>query len=270
MKQILQNPVILTIILLVFFVYFLILMSFPQKGKNLLLLQNASTVLFLFLLSGVYAFRLYYLDPGNLFDPEFYFSPDLPATQKLIGAAQVGFYLTWLLVLRVSPNSIFRSASHLLKDPFVDALLLLTLLSATWSSTPLITFIGAVHLIALATTVAQIAIKYSWLELSRFLRLSIATVGLLSFPVSLLLPSVGRVSGESWNGLLLHKNVFGALMALGSALWFISLQEDSKYRKFKLTLISILIAETFLSKIRWCNLYISTSFCNNFGSQILN
>ncbi|MFB2895465.1 O-antigen ligase family protein [Aerosakkonemataceae cyanobacterium BLCC-F50] len=243
MKELLLNPISIIMILSVFVVYFLIFLHLLNK-KNLLILEKISIVLFIFLLSGAYVLYLRYLNPANF--SYLYLGVPLTNTQQLFKIAQVFIYTVWIFILRATFRGIFPHTFFLFKDPFVGSLLFLTLLSAAWSDTPIVTLIGSLTLLGIGAFAAHIANKYDWSELSSLLRWAIACVGLLSIPVALFVPSQGRVLG-SWNGIFVHKNPFGALMGLGAILWYLSAQNKTQNQKLKITLSLVLVMETFLS-----------------------
>ena len=242
MKALLLNPINLTIILIISSIYLLIALHFSSNRKNAELLEKLTISFFVFLLAGSSLFYLPYLNPANFSDLGI-----IQGEQKNFIVAQFLIYAVWIGIIRTSFRGFYHSAILPFRDLFLASLLLLTLFSASWSETPIVTLIGAVTLVAIAIFAAHVAKKFDWIGVSELLRWTISWIGILSFPVALLLPGKGRYDSGSWNGILGHKNVFGALTALGAALWYIHIQEKIKSRKLKILLVILLIIETFLS-----------------------
>lgn len=231
------------IFLFVFFaasvVYLLVFIHLSQKQSFSILFEKLIIVVFLITTLGVVIFPFNYLNPSALAGSD-------KKDWSLI--LQLTIYAIAIFLIRSRFRFIFQAAGNLFKAPFILLLLIFTALSATWSTTPILSLIAGIVLLFTAIFAAYVSAYYNWRGLTQLLRWAITCIGLVSIPVTLLLPSVGfsQVKG-GWMGILGHPNPFGSLMALNAVLWALNGVGYPQYRRRSAILFCISFCELVLS-----------------------
>ena len=227
MSQLLLDPVIISFCLVLFTIALTILLRLGDRKKASNIIERIFIVTFIVITPGLSIIPFSYLNPASL----------PPPSTRLDGPtflSQLCFYSLIAFLLRSRFTSFFSSLGSLLRNPFLIALLLLTVLSALWSETPTLTFIASLILVGYSFLASYIASRYNFQEIGGFLRQAGTFNTVAGALAALLVPSIGRMSGVGeageWQGLQTHKNGFGLWMALTSALWFLHAVKHPKSR----------------------------------------
>lgn len=147
---------------------------------------------------------------GLSMDTSYVAEPTNPLTQALFIAVYAGAIL--LLGRR-------RCWEWLKKDRLILLLLVLAVLSVSWSEDPATTFKRALALLGTAAASIYLASQYGFKDLIKLLAWSLGLAALASMVVALLVPAYGVMSDISpgaWQGIYTHKNILGRVMALGA------------------------------------------------------
>ncbi len=228
MQQLFLNPAILSLILLTIVVLYFILIFLTKRQKLRTRIEELFVVALLMSISTCTIAPLKYLNPASLG------IANLKLT-SLTFITQTIFFPSIFFILRGKLKDIFPIVKVLLKDPFLCIMLVMTVLSAFWSETPVITLKYSFILLAISVVAASIGLRYSIQEIVGILRLTGTTIAGLGTFVSLFVPSIGRLE-EGWNGILSHKNGFSCWLAFTACLWFIQAIADRQKRWLSLTL----------------------------------
>lgn len=238
MKQILLEPIVISLLLINFFVFSFILINFIERKKPIDTFEKIFIATFLIIISGTT------LPPFNILNP----SALGLAKTKLISftvISQFFFYLLNLFLLRSRLHYFYPSIIFLLKDPFLSGLLLMTVLSGFWSGTPGVTFKSGLILLGTCILAAYVAFQYSFQEIGRTLRLSGTLIAISGACVSILVPSIGTTPEKDggWNGVLGHPNTFAVWLGFTSVLWLLHAIANPKHRwlSISLSLVSLFI-----------------------------
>ena len=232
MSQLLLDPVIISFCLVLFTIALTILLRLGDRRKASNIIERIFIVTFIVIAQGHSIFPFLYLDPASL---------PLPTT-RLDGPtflAQLFFYPLIAFLIRSRLVYFFSSLNSLLRNPFVSALLLITVLSTFWSMEPSLTFIAGSILIGYSFLASYIAFRYNFQEIGTFLRQAGTFTTVSGALASLLIPSIGRMSSGEWQGLQTHKNSFGSWMALTAVLWFLHAIKNSKTRWLSIGLATL-------------------------------
>lgn len=116
------------------------------------------------------------------------------------------------LILIVARGWHGRVVRHL--DPFLIALIVLALVSALWTTEPLVTLRRTVALAGTVLFGAYLGVRLTYRELRRLLLYCCSAILVGSLLFSGLLPDWGRDDDGNWMGLFTHKNSFGHFSAL--------------------------------------------------------
>lgn len=157
---------------------------------------------------------------GLSIDTSYTSEPGNPLTQALFLAVYAGAIL--LLGRR-------RCVEWAKKDRLLLLLLVLAVLSVSWSEDPATTFKRALALLGTAVASMYLASEYSTKDLIKLLAWSLGIAALASLGVALLAPGYGvmnDISPGAWQGIYTHKNILGRVMALG-AISFVFLARTS-------------------------------------------
>ncbi len=229
--------VFLIVLAAILIVYLLLFLYLSQDQSFSTIFEKVIIVVFLMTAFGAVTFPLNYLKPSALagFDKK---------SWSLI--LQLSIYVAAAFMIRSRFRFIFQTSKNLFRIPFLLVLLVFTVLSAGWSTTPLLTLIAGIVLCGTAIFASYVSAYYNWTRLTQLLRWGMTCIGLASIPVSLLLPPV-LPSKVGWAGLLGHPNPFGALMALNTVLWLLNALAYPRYRRRSSILFCISFTELILS-----------------------
>jgi exopolysaccharide production protein ExoQ len=150
-------------------------------------------------------------------------------------------FVVYAIVLFLSRSRVGRAIDSilwLLRDPFLASLMLLTVLSAFWSGTPVETFKSGLLLIALIIYSSTIATCCNLRELVRYLRLFGLWTASASILLNLLIPSVLKNEKGSWQGIAGHPNILGYVMALSTVLWIIDALDRPRNQRWRSMVIA--------------------------------
>jgi exopolysaccharide production protein ExoQ len=229
LKEILFNPAILSLIVLVGGTFFLILFNFALKAKFARKLETLMVFLYLLLMMELRIFPFSVLKPLALVEKD-----------KTLGsaAAQLGVYLFFVLVLSSRFRDFFQNSLLVFKNPGLTVVLLLSALSGFWSETPELSFKGGIAMVVVSLFTAHIAKHYKLQELMALFRwVSICTI-LPSIVVSIAIPSFGfDYDKGGWIGLLRHPIALGTFSALSIVLWFCHLSSTKQQRSLCIAMI---------------------------------
>jgi exopolysaccharide production protein ExoQ len=229
MQQLILNPAILFLILLIFVIIYFILFSITSRQKIRLKFDELFIMLFLAIVSSAIVPPFKYLNPTSLGIADLRFT-------SLTFVAQVVLYPAIFFLLRGRLSNIYPIFKALLKDPFLCGLLIMTVLSAFWSQTPGFTLKYSIILTAFSMLAASVAMRYDIRSIARMLRWTGTAISGCGTFVSLFMPSIGRLEPGGWNGILAHKNAFSCWIALTACLWFLQAITDRSKRWYSLLL----------------------------------
>lgn len=194
---------------ILFIVFFIIIFYYTSQKKIAIKLDKPFTlVLFIFILPTIILspFQLQDLALGNV-----------PLT-KLI--ARLLFYSVILILFKAWFRGFLQSAIELFKEPFLAFLILLEILSFIWSDSPGLTLRASLAGLAVAMLAAHVAKRYSWEEISYFVRWNLAITGVLSLLAVIFLPSTGRLELLYWRGVFVGSKALPIVMSLNILLWY--------------------------------------------------
>jgi exopolysaccharide production protein ExoQ len=223
MSNIALNPFILALFPLILLVFCFILLQLIDRKKATNNVEKIFIILFLTIVPGNVVPPFSYLNPSSLAIPS-------TALTSVTFIAQFLFYSFAIFLLRSKLAYVVIGIGNLLKNPFLSGLLLLTVLSGFWSETPFVTFKASFILLGYAVFASYITSRYNFQGIGKLLRLSGATITIVGTLAAILVPSIGRMDGVSWKGLMSHKNSFGFWMALTSALYLLEALDNPKHR----------------------------------------
>ncbi|MEM1169030.1 MAG: O-antigen ligase family protein [Cyanobacteria bacterium P01_H01_bin.35] len=236
MKELLRDPLILLSVVLVGFVFFFLAFQAATKPKIADLLEKIATVSFLFMMTHPTVMPLVLLHPETMTAPE---------PSAIAYLTRVVPYSGVLLILKYRYSKIVQhTLMFFILDPALALLMILVLISFLWSETPDYSLRGALVLVGVTLFASHIAQRYSWQELCKFMRLSLALLCFISLFYSVAIPSIGAV-GKGWKGILGHANPLSSLMGLNAGFWGLEAYINPKSRKLAIgiVLISVLIIQ---------------------------
>jgi len=216
MKDILQNPALLFVI--VGIVIILIMILYNANAKNKKIARNSEKFIigtFLTSLSGATGVTL--APFSKLYLPVLLNQGTTPPT--IIG--MIVIYFSFLLLLaprfRYTLNKILKSLIiTFMSNPFLGALLSLILLSFSWSIVPESSFKASLIIVATTLVAIYVAQEYTWQEIYPLWR----WVNFIVVIASIMKPNVA--DDGNWTGVLGHKNQFSFFMAQSAVLWFLN------------------------------------------------
>jgi exopolysaccharide production protein ExoQ len=209
MREIFFHPLIVALLAGVFGSLFIILLKVSSNEKIAKQLETFVLCLFFIALAEVI------LPPFSQLRPK-----AMAGLDKTLGsaAAQISIYLFFAIVLRTRFRDFFRNLVLLLKDPYLIAILVITLLSAFWSETPDFTFKGSLVLIGTSLFAVHISKHYSIDRMTSVLRFLCAFILIVGAFVSIAVPSIG-VNDKGWQGIMSFPIRTGTFASLGLILW---------------------------------------------------
>lgn len=211
MKELILNPISISLILMIGLVYLFVFFELlSSKTFASRLDKSLITLIFIGILPITY--------------PPFFFThPQRLCTGNLSFVGTITTLSLWMpiafLLKRISFSNFPKDLILILKDPLLIILIAMSVASSLWSQTPVITFRSSLSFIVIAILASHIIKKYSWQEIEAFLRKSLTIVTPISVLFTLALPSA-HPFGDPWGGIFLSARSFGALMSLNAGLWF--------------------------------------------------
>jgi exopolysaccharide production protein ExoQ len=122
-------------------------------------------------------------------------------------------------------NQFVEALSFLvLRNPGFSLFCLLPITSTLWSLVPEITLKAGIAFTGFTIFNFYLAARYEWPELSALLRRGYTSISIVSV---LLHPNVGK----EFQGITNHKNVFGSIMVVTTALWYLHYSQSAKTQK---------------------------------------
>jgi len=220
MKQIIFDPLIFSLILVVTAIYVFVLFHFSNKNKELSSnLEKIFIIIFILSITGITIFPFHKFNPKNLY---------IVSTSFGTIALELGFYFvtTFVLLSRVRDNLknwLGTLGITIRNNPALSCFILLVFLSACWSQTPVFTFRSSCVLLATTGVCFYIGKSYDWAQISSLLRMAYGFIAILSL-------FLHNQSDKGWSGVLSHPIYLGTLMALNIALWYDYAERNPKYR----------------------------------------
>lgn len=211
MRELILNPISITLILFVLLLYSLLIYELTSRRSVKNRLDKPLMVLsFIGMLPFIYP-------------PFFFIHPQRLCTGNLSLTGALTTFILWVPIVfilkRISFPNFPKDAFLIFKDPLLIILIGMSMASSLWSQTSGITFRSSLALVVMAILASHIIKKYSWSEIERFVRLSLTVVT----PISVLFTfALGGAHpyGEPWGGTFLNARSFGGLMCLSTGLWF--------------------------------------------------
>lgn len=251
MKQIIFNPVILSLILLSGLVYLAIGFHLLNRSQRWAInFEKLYVFLFILSIGGVDIELFSRLNPTALYS----IGKTLPSA-----ALQLGIYLgcLWLVYSRWQAHlqkSLNFFANLIINSPFFCLHLFWIFLCSLLSETPGQSLKATLVCLSVTIFFIYIGKDYSWQELFNLLLWSQVAIILLSLYYCLLVPSVGAPPGRSWVGVLSHKNALGSQMAISAMFIYLQSLRLPKYKGLCFLLIGLALfmlqqANSGMSKI---------------------
>lgn len=237
MKDFILDPLNLPIIILTSISYFYLAFKLTKNPK-LSSLLHFFTVLTIFVsIPGTRTF------PISRMHLSWLIYPSLNAVALLLFYILIGVILN-----RYSRHFAGQVIGFLLKqDLALGALLVLPVLSSTWSSIPLTTVRYSLALVFTSALAIHIGSVYSLEQSNLFIRLSSLGIGVLSLLQILVHPSDAYL-GRGLRGVLIHPNIFGPYMAFATAVWLVYFLKGFRKQILPLQILplSVIAVFTFL------------------------
>ncbi|MBD2080445.1 O-antigen ligase family protein [Leptolyngbya sp. FACHB-17] len=209
MREIFFNPIVLLLVAVIGAIYLLLFSSWVTREENNHRLRWLITFIFLF--SGLHPT----VAPFPYFQPEALAGFDKSPESAFV---QLTFYSAIALLLSSWFRSFFSGLLYLGKNPFLFGLLLLALLSAFWSETPILCFrYGLVFLFATLFAI-HIAREYSFKALCVILRRLAFVSGIINLCSPAIVPSLA-IKDKGLSGIMPFPIDLGNFLAFGVALW---------------------------------------------------
>ncbi|MEG5164171.1 O-antigen ligase family protein [Microcoleus sp. AT3-A2] len=137
-------------------------------------------------------------------------------------------------------NQFVEALSFLvLRNPSFSVYCLLPITSTLWSLVPEITLKAGIGFTGFTLFSFYLGARYEWPELSPLLRWGYTSIGIVSV---LLHPNVGK----GFHGILNHKNTFGSLMVVSTALWYLHYSQSAKTQKERWIALGFMLFSFYL------------------------
>jgi len=155
------------------------------------------------------------------------------------------FYPWVILVLSGRVISFFKNqfvealSFLVLRNPGFSVYCLLPITSTLWSLVPEITLKAGIAFTGFTIFSFYLGARYEWPELSVLLRWGYTSIGMVSF---LLKPNVAK----EFAGLTRHKNAFGSLMVVSTALWYLHYSQSAKTHKERWIALGFMLFSFYL------------------------
>jgi len=218
MKQLLLNPLILTMVLAIVIIYVAIGFHYISRDQKLsAMLEKVAIGIFLISLAEVSVLPFNKLTPMVLANRE----TTLPT---IVG--QVGFSGIILICLAsrlryTLKDIVYVISVIVIRAPFLWNFCLIIAFSAFWSNEFTYSLKTSLVYLVIAMVAVYVGKQYSWKEIYSLMRWVNMVILLLSIYYSNLVPSVGIHKSGSWQGILSHKNQFSFWMTQTLVLWLI-------------------------------------------------
>jgi exopolysaccharide production protein ExoQ len=187
-------------------------------------------------------------------------NPDASSLALRIIASLI--YSITLMLLVVRWQETWKTIS---KNKWIIFLLLLAIVSVTWSSVPTIAVKKVVSLIGTTMFGIYLGSHYNFNRQLKLLGWSFGISIVLSFIFVLFLPSYGVMSTNSifgaWKGIYLHKSTLGENMVISASVFYFLSMSNFRYRLFYnvaaiLSVILIIFSRSATSIIALASIYI--------------
>ena len=156
------------------------------------------------------------------------------------------FFYPWVMLvlsgrfISFFKNQFVKSLSLLiLRNPTFSVYCLLPITSTLWSLVPDITLKAGIGFTGFTIFNFYLGARYEWPQLSALLRWGYLSIGIVSV---LLNPSVGK----EFAGITVHKNGFGSLMVVSTALWYLHYSKSAKTPKERLIALGLTLFSFYL------------------------
>lgn len=137
-------------------------------------------------------------------------------------------------------NQFVEALSFLvLRNPGFSVYCLLPITSTLWSLVPEITLKAGIAFTAFTIFNFYLGARYEWPELSVLLRWGYTSIGIVSV---LLHPNVAK----PFQGITVHKNLFGGLMVVSTALWYLHYSKSAKTPKERWIALGFMLFSFYL------------------------
>ncbi len=211
MRSLILHPIVLPLLIIVFIIYFLLIIRYVQNKQVIKVLEEITIILLLIILLKPIVPPLTYLQ----FDA-------LAGNDKSFVSLilQISFYAFFVILQPKLFTNFLNSFALLFVDPFLGILLVVTLLSALWSETPVLSLKFSVVQFIVSWLAAHLVRKYDWQDICKYLCRMCLISGVLSAFVALAIPSMG-INEKGWLGIFPFPIKLGTCMALSIALWSI-------------------------------------------------
>jgi O-antigen ligase len=228
MKQLLLHPLVLTLLLGVALVYFLILFQLISSKKRWAeISESVFIILSMLIISGMNIGFSGRLHPRALYEHE------ITLPYRLMA---IGFYAPFFILIFPRLYYTFQNLGYVLlllmkKSTFFSVYIFIILVSSLLSETP--EYSLKASLICLIVTSCFIYVGQQY-DMKKIFNL------LLGYHTAVLLMSLvfGNKTG-AWHGIYLHKNNFGATMALAGSLMYLQSVRKPKYKWLFLCLAAL-------------------------------
>jgi len=162
--------------------------------------------------------------------------------------------LTWYVLYTITFCLIVLKWKEVLaalkRDPLVVLLVIFTLCSIFWATTPELTLRRTVALVGTTMVGIYIAARYTYQEQLRMFAVVFGLAAVLSLIFAVFFPAYGifvESRGEAWQGIYFHKNTLGRIMTLSSVAFFLLLICYKEHRWVKIGLFTLSLALLLLS-----------------------
>lgn len=250
MKELILNPVIFSLLLLMGIVYLLISFQlFNRYGRGTRTFEKICVLLLLLSIGGFKLGLFGKFAPSALY---------LPGKKLYSLALQVGIYSGCLLLVFSRWKIYLKHSTYFIsslskQNPFFIIHIFWIFICSLLSDTPEYTLKAT--LICLLTTIFFIYIgkQFTWQELFDLLLWYQLIILFLSVFYCLFVPSVGRPIG-SWIGVFTHKNALGPVMSMSAIFLYLQSLRVPNYRWLFLSLVglsvfTLLQANSGMSKV---------------------
>lgn len=140
-----------------------------------------------------------------------------------IWVISIPFYLCFFIIVlqQISRNSHqlnYKFGVAIQQNFCLWMLVFLGLISPFWSQAPDVSFAESLSILLTSCLATYVAVRYSWQDISFFLRWGLAITSILSVCYAILVPSLGT-NEKGWVGIFVFPIFLGMTMALSSILW---------------------------------------------------
>lgn len=203
-------------------------MKFSSSFKNSFLLEKLTIIFFVLLIAGGF----HKIEFISKFNPSHLLIEGQPPGDAFIITTTV-FSATLIALhvkLRLSLNFFLNGLTYFVFfNPFLAVLILLTPISAFWSTTPLFTLARGLIFAGVTVVAVYFGTCYQWNDIFNFFKWGFAFAMLQSTFLALVIPSLGVIE-KGWQGSFSHAGTLGIYAAFTSLLWLIQFISKKKGR----------------------------------------